>query len=164
MKARKIKKDKKSQTDMTSRVWAWLSEPFPKKMSFLSLGKYWLAIFIVGVALRTLAVTVAPQTGNLEQQFLSDFCTPSTLLLVVLAPLTENLLFMILPFMWKKQKGLAVGLSLWVFFHYLDRDLPSFLQNLAIAVFYFKAVSAKKYKETVFFHGIINWIAMLYCL
>jgi hypothetical protein len=159
LKARKLRK-----RSSLSRLKTWLSEPFPKKISFLGLGKYWLAIFIVGIALRMLIVTAVPSSGELEQQFLSDFCTPYTLLLVVLAPLTENLIFMILPFMWKKKKGLAIGLALWVFFHYVDRDLPSLLQNLALAVFYFKAVSAKKYKETVFFHGIVNWFATLSCL
>jgi TRAP-type mannitol/chloroaromatic compound transport system permease large subunit len=142
----------------------WLAKPFPKKMKFLSLAKYWFVIFFVGIVLRATVLTVYPPSGQLEEQFLSDFCTPVTLLIAILAPLTENFIFMILPYMWKKEKGLAVGLALWVFLHYVDRDLPSLAQNLMLSVFYFKTVSAKKYKESVFFHGIINWLAGLTCL
>jgi len=142
----------------------WLSKPFPKKISFLGLSKYWIAFFIVGIALRSLVLFVYPQSGQLEEQFLVDFCNPLTMLIVVLAPLTENFVLMILPFIWKGKKGLIVGLAIWTLLHYLDRDLPSFSQNLIIAIFYYKVVSAKKYKESIFFHGIINWIAGLTCL
>jgi len=147
-----------------SKFKKWLSKPFPKKISFFGLAKYWLLIYIVGIALRMFVLFLYPESGQLEEQFLTDFCTPEMLLIVVLAPLTENFLLMILPFIWKKKIGLVVGLAVWVLFHYLDRDLPSFVQTLALAVFYYKVVSAKKYKESIFFHGIVNWIAGLTCL
>jgi hypothetical protein len=147
-----------------SKFIKWLSKPFSKNIRFMTLAKYFVIIFIAGILLRNISLLLFPSSGELEQQFLKDFCTPTTLLIVVLAPLTENFLFMILPFMWKKKKGLAVGLAIWILFHYLDRDLPSLAQNLAMAVFFFKSVSAKKYKESIFFHGIINWFAALSCI
>ncbi|MFH1229082.1 MAG: hypothetical protein V1678_01495 [Candidatus Aenigmatarchaeota archaeon] len=150
--------------DDFSKLGRWLSKPFPKKMSFFNLTKYWIAFFIVAIAIRSLALFFFPQTGLLEEQFIADFCTFETLLIVVLAPLTENIIFMILPYKFFKGKGLAVGLALWALLHYLDRDLPSFSQNVIIAMFYYKLVSAKKYKESIFFHGIINWIAGLSCI
>jgi len=150
--------------DKISKFKKWISKPFPKKLPFLSLAKYWFIFFIVGVGLRLLILFFYPPSGQAEEKLLTNFCTPFTLMFVVLAPITENLLFMILPFMWKRNKGLIAGLTIWVFLHYLERDLPSLLQNIAIAIFYFKIVSAKKYKETIFFHGIINWPAGLLCL
>jgi hypothetical protein len=147
-----------------SKFLKWLSKPFPKKITFLGMAKYWALIFAVGIVLRITVLSIYPESGQLEEQFLADFCVPSTLIIVVLAPITENFVLMILPFLWKGRKGLAVGLALWTFFHYVDRDLPSFLQTLALAVFYYKAVSAKKYKESVVFHGVVNWIAALSCV
>jgi hypothetical protein len=141
----------------------WLTTPFQKSIRFRSLFGYWFAIMAFAIFLRMAILAIYPPSGELEEQFLSNFCDPWTLAIVVLAPLTENMIFMIIPFILKGPKALAIGLGVWALFHYIDRDLPSLFQTLALCVFYFKAVSAKKYKESVFFHGIINWLAAVGC-
>lgn len=142
----------------------WLLEPFKEKITFLKLTGYWLIFLISGIVLKEILTPLSPAFVEAEKEIISNFCVLPNLIEVFLAPLVETAIFMILPYWWKKERGLIVGLSFWAILHLISKNIPIFIYICVISFFYFKAVSAKKYREVILFHGVINWVGLLTCL
>ena len=142
----------------------WLTKPFNEQITFKRLFGYWLIFLISGIALKELLTPLYPIFIETENEIIVNFCQPITILETIIAPVGETLVFMILPYWWKQEGGLIVGLFIWAILHLISKDIPIFIYICIISVFYFKSVSAKKYREVILFHSIINYLGLLTCL
>jgi hypothetical protein len=137
---------------------------YPKKISFWGLAKYWIIFEVVGIAIMQVLYFAFPSLMSSVTVSAADFCTPFNILYVILFAVFEVIVFMILPFMWKQKRGLAVGLIIWAILHLLSADVPVFIYISIMSVFYYKAISVKKYKDVLILIFLLNTISMLSCI
>ena len=141
----------------------WIFKPFERDISYKKLTGLWLLFFISGITLKTILTPLSPSFMESEEQMASSFCTIENCIVVFLAPLIETFLFFILPYWWKGIKLAKVTIIIWVLLH-LASSIPIALYIGVMAIFYFRCLEIRKFKEIVLFHGLINWIGLLTCL
>lgn len=139
-------------------------EPFDEKIRFRKLFMYWILFFSIGFALKQLITPLSPAFIESEKQIVENFCIPIGLLEVIVAPILETLVFMIFPFKFFGKRGASICLVIWASLHLIGRNFPTFAYISVMSIFYYKAVSSKKFKEIILLHGIPNWLAILTCL
>jgi len=141
-----------------------LFKPYPKKISNKLLILKWGKYFVAGFLVLSILPLLYPPFISEEQILFADFCTPLNIITVVLFPFFEATVFMILPFIWKKKRGLEVGLIIWALLHFLSAGIPIFIYISLMAIFYYKAISIKRYKSVIGLIFMLNFISVLSCL
>ena len=139
-------------------------DSFPKEISNKQLALNWLKYMIIGITVKIMLSTLYPITVVSDAEFASSFCKIPQVIEVFLAPVLETVIFMILPFVIFKKKGLVVGIIIWTLLHLLGRNIAVFGYICVMGFFYFRAVEQKKYKQIILLHGLINWVGLLSCL
>ena len=139
-------------------------EKFPTTISNKDLVLKWLKYMFIGIVVKMMLSTLYPQTAVSDAEFASNFCKMPLILEILLAPVLETVIFMIVPFLLFKKKGLFIGIFGWSLLHLLGRNIAVFGYICIMGFFYFRAVEQKKYKQIILLHGLINWLGLLGCL
>jgi hypothetical protein len=80
----------------------------------------------------------------------------------IVAPFIETVLCMYLPFRFFHKKGLIVGITIWSLLHIFSGII--FLVYIFITgFFYYQLMKYNRWKETILFHGLVNWTGVTTC-
>lgn len=142
---------------------------FEKDIKFGKLFLYWIGFFILGVLLMELITPLSPSFIESDKKIVNEFCNLFNILLSLLAPLTETLIFMIFPYWLSIKDGknfkwfVIVGISIWALLHLLSKNFPIFLYICCMGFFYYRCIEVKKWFAIIFFHYLINIPGILSC-
>jgi hypothetical protein len=136
---------------------------FNRDISFKKLTVYWILFFAIGVTLKTILTPLSPSFVESEEQIVQTFCKPINMIEVSLAFFTETMIFFVLPWKWKGKKGAIIGVSMWIFLHFLTKNIPIAIYIAIIGYFYYRCLEIGRWKEIMFFHFIVNFPPLLSC-
>lgn len=138
-------------------------KPFPKNIKFRKLFLYWFLFFIFGVFVMILITPLSPSFIESSKEISDNSCNLINKILIILAPFTETLIFMIIPYKIWKKKGIIFGIIIWSILHFITGNFPIFLYISIIGYFYYKCFQINKIKEVIFFHFIPNFLVLFSC-
>jgi hypothetical protein len=82
---------------------------------------------------------------------------------VIISPILETILFMYLPFRFFHNKGLIAGIIIWCLLH-ISYGIFFMIYISIMGFFYYQLMKYNKWKQVIFFHGLINWTSALTCI
>jgi len=144
----------------------WVLEPFEKKIGWKGLLKRWFLFFIVGLVVMGVIQAFAKYDLSEADALVSETgkgCDTLAMLLLLLLPPVEEVIFRILPHRFMGRNGAFVGSIIWAVLHLFGRNLAIVGFQLVMGIFYFKLVTSKRYKECIIFHEGFNMIPLLTC-
>lgn len=143
---------------------------YNQDIKFGKLFLFWLGFFTIGVILMNVVTSFSPRFSEQEQEFVEGVCSVNRIIDILIAPFFETFLFIALPFWICKKlkvsvnKGVAVGIVLWILLHLLTRNIPYIFYISFTGFFYYRLVQVRKWKEIIIFHLIPNVLGVLGCL
>lgn len=152
--------------ELISEAIKWILKPFKKNIKLKGLIKNWFIFVVSGIVLMVAIQSFAKYDFGEADTLTSETgvgCDKSAMILLLLLPPIEELLFRIGPHHFMGKNAAFVGSIMWAVLHLLGRNLAIVGFQLVMGIFYFKLVTSKRYKESIIFHEIFNVIPLLTC-
>jgi membrane protease YdiL (CAAX protease family) len=144
-----------------------LLKPFRKDISLGRILKNWLVFVVAGVLVMSTVQMFAKYDMSEADTLTSESgegCDLMPMLLLLVLPPIEELLFRILPHRYFGNGGALLGTLVWAMLHLLGRNLAIVAFQLVVGMFYYKMVTASKYKEVIVLHEAFNLLPLASCL
>ncbi len=140
--------------------------PFKKTIKLRGLVKSWFIFILVGLVVMGITQSFARYDFSEADTLSSETgvgCDKIAMLLLLLLPPIEELVFRIAPYHYMGKKAALAGTVLWALLHVVGRNFAIVGFQMVMGVFYFKLVTSGKYKESILFHEAFNFIPLLTC-
>jgi hypothetical protein len=144
----------------------WILKPFKKRIGWKGLLKRWFFFLLAGLVVMGGIQAFARYDLGEADTLVSESgegCDALAMWLLLLLPPIEEGLFRILPYHFMGRNAAFAGSMIWGGLHLFGRNLAIVGFQLVMAIFYFKLVSSKRYKESIIFHECFNIIPLLTC-
>lgn len=161
-----MKRTKRADKKTINKGIKWVLAPFEKKIRWKGLVKNWLLFFFAGIAVMGVIQSFAKYDFSEADTLTSETgvgCDKVAMLILVLLPPIEELLFRIIPYHYMGRNAALVGSVVWAGLHLFGRNFAIVGFQMVMGVFYFKLVTSKKYKESILFHEAFNLLPLLTC-
>ena len=145
----------------------WILEPLKKNIKWKGLVKRWFLFMIAGIIVMWIIQSFARYDFSEADTLTSETgvgCDKIAMMLLLLLPPIEELLFRIMPYHYMGKRAAFIGSIVWALLHLFGRNFAVVGFQIVMGVFYFKLVTSGRYKESILFHEAFNFIPLLTCL
>jgi len=166
MKKTRRKTKIKSKKIKLVKFVGWVLKPFDKNIRLGGLIKRWflflLAGFVVMGAIQFFARYDFSEADTLTSET-GVGCDMLAMSLLLILPPIEETLFRILPYRYSGRKAAFVGSLVWAGLHLFGRNLAIVGFQAVMSIFYFKLVTAGRYRDAIISHEAFNILPLLTC-
>jgi len=149
-----------------NEIIEWIFKPFKKNIKWKGLVKSWFLFLLSGLVVMGAIQSFARYDFSEADILTSETgvgCDKLAMLLLVMLPPVEELLFRIGPYHYFGRNAAFVGTMGWAGLHLVGRNWAIVGFQVIMGIFYFKLVISKRYKETIIFHEAFNLVPLLTC-
>lgn len=154
------------QADGIDDIIEWILEPFKKKMRWKGILKNWLLFLFAGFVVMGFIQYFGRYDFAEADMLTSETgvgCDRIAMLVLVVLPPIEELLFRIVPYHYMGRNAAFCGTVLWASLHLFGRNFAIVGFQMVMGIFYFKLVTSRRYKESIILHEIFNFVPLLTC-
>jgi len=140
--------------------------PLDRKAGPGRILKNWVVFVVAAIAVMTAVQMRANYDMAAADTLVSDTgvgCGRLAMMLVLVLPPIEELVFRIGPHKLFGNRAAFVGSIVWAMLHLMGRNFAIAGFQLVMSMFYYKLVAGGRYKESIIFHEAFNLVPLLTC-
>lgn len=163
---KRARQAKRADKGAINRILEWFLRPFKKDVGWKGLVKNWILFIFAGLVVMGTIQSFAKYDFTEADTLTSETgvgCDKIAMLVLVLLPPIEELLFRIAPHRYMGKNAALAGSVVWAGLHLFGRNFAIVGFQMVMGVFYFKLVVGGRYKESIIFHEAFNFVPLLTC-